>query len=630
MCGIAGFVTRKLPDEHLIEKLSAALAHRGPDGFGHVGAAGTDNAWHCRLGHRRLAIIDLATGDQPMSTPDGKVHLVFNGEIYNFKALRRELEGLGHVFRTHSDTEVVLVSYLAWGDQCVSRLSGMFAFAIWDGRDDSLFLARDRFGKKPLFLWTAPDGGLVFASEINALLVHPDVPRDLNQDSVELLLQWRYVPGPRTLFQGIGKLPPGSRLRWHNAQARIERYWAPPDGITPPPARTAVEKPVEAFLALLESAVADRMVSDVPFGAFLSGGLDSSTIVALMRRHLAADAVKTFSVGFDRPGYSELDYAGEVARHLGTDHTELTVGSAHIPELLPQLTRHRGAPVTEPADIAVYLLAKEASKTVKMVLSGEGADELLAGYPKHWGESWSALYRSAVPGWLHKGALQPIVRALPYQFRRAKILIDRWGVRDEQARFPYWFGGAGPIEAARLLAWPPRAEPPRNMVAPPEQTDPLRRILYFDQTSWLPDNLLERGDCMTMAASIEGRMPFMDERLYRFMADLPNSWRLRGTTGKVILRQAMQQVLPQSILTRPKVGFRVPVNEWLIGDLRGWMEDLLLGKDSTSPAWCNQTELRRLVGEHVARRQNHERILWMLLTLEVFFREFGLKLPQLP
>jgi asparagine synthase (glutamine-hydrolysing) len=622
MCGIAGCIQDGGLPRSVITAMTEAIAHRGPDGSGLFAGATGDGRWQVALGHRRLAIIDLAGGVQPMV--EAGLALVFNGEIYNFRELRRELEALGHRFRTSSDTEVLLAAYRAWGPDCVARLSGMFAFALWDGPRERLFLARDRFGKKPLYLWEDEAGGLVFGSEIKALLVHPRVPRRLDRASVRAYLSWRYVPGPHTLFAGIVKLPPACRAVWENGRLTVESYWTPPDSYEPAPPRPPAD-PIGEFTRLLESCVSARMVSDVPFGAFLSGGLDSATVVALMSRHSALP-VDTFSVGYAEARYSELSYARMVADHFHTRHHELRIHADDVIADLPALTGFRDAPVAEPADVPIYRLSREAAGSVKMVLTGEGSDELLGGYPKHKVEPWVALYLNCIPPALHARLVQPVIDLLPYEYRRAKTASRCLGLADPRDRYPRWFGAFTAAQVDELLALdaPVRDIDPRPFRVAKQQS-PLRRILTFDQMSWLPDNLLERGDRMTMAASIEARMPFMDERLAAFLAHLPDRMRVRGMRSKWILRQAMTGILPDAVLHRPKVGFRVPVNEWFRGHLRGWVHDLLLGEQSLTRPWYRRDRLVRLVDEHVAGRRNHEKALWMLTTLELFQRRYRLE-----
>ena len=619
MCGIVGIIDQSISatPRPSLRRMAAEIEHRGPDDEGYFETSTRDGRNYIGLGHRRLSIIDLSSGRQPISNEDGTIQIVFNGEIYNYKSLRETLIARGHRFETNSDTETIVHAYEEYGIECVTHFRGMFAFAIWDGRHDRLILARDRFGKKPLFI-RHHLGKLLFASEIKSILACPDVAAEVDLDAVWDYLTFRYVPGPATLFQDIRKLPPGSLAVWENGELCESAYYVPPDrepfGRLPP-----FGNPVDTFLELLEEAVKIRMVSDVPFGAFLSGGLDSSAIIALMTRHSRLP-VKTFSVGFTDSAYSELNYARGVAQQFRTEHRELIVSQNDLMENLARLVRYRDAPVSEPSDIPIYLLAKEARRTVKMVLTGEGSDEFLGGYPKHVFERYVAWYQ-LFPKAMRRLLFEPLVHALPYRFRRAKTAVHNLGL-DQQNRMPRWFGALSFEERAELAVFRPSV----NHMEPSFETSPknsrLRRILYFDQTSWLPDNLLERGDRMTMAASIEARMPFIDHQLAEYVSSLPDRYRVRGNRTKWILREAMKQLLPPSILARPKVGFRVPVNDWFRGPMRDFVYDHLSATSSKTAHYYNRSILQRLLSEHVNGLQNHEKILWTLLNLEIWHRQY--------
>jgi asparagine synthase (glutamine-hydrolysing) len=430
-------------------------------------------------------------------------------------------------------------------------------------------------------------------------------------------LAYRYVPGPKTLFAGVRKLPPATYGLWQFGRLKEFRYWTPPDRN----ARTAkADTSTEAFVERLDESVKLQMVSDVPFGAFLSGGLDSSTIVALMSRH--SSQVKTFSVGFGEDRYSELPYAAQVAKQFGTAHTEMVVSQKDLMAELPRLVAFRDAPVAEPSDIPIYLLSREAARSVKMVLTGEGSDELLGGYPKHVMErfrwAWSAIpFRATL--------LSPLIKALPYGFRRAKTAVANLDLADWRERYVRWFGAMDRAERDRLSVLNMNGSDILESV-PPFDAQPgnstLRRMLYFDQTSWLPDNLLERGDRMTMAASIEARVPFLDHKLAEHVSGLPDESRVRGLTTKWILRQAGKSLLPRRILKRPKVGFRVPVNEWFRGEMKQYLLDHLRDGASLTRRYYDGAVLDRLVDEHLRGRHNHEKTLWTLLNLEIWHRTY--------
>ena len=622
MCGIAGYLTsRPLPDlPAALRAMGRSIVHRGPDDDGFLETSTRDGTQQLGFAHRRLSIIDLSTGKQPITNEDGSVSIVFNGEIYNFPGLRDELIALGHAFHTRSDTETIVHAYEQWGPDCLRRFRGMFAFAIWDARQERLFLARDRYGKKPLFLYEQP-GLLLFASEVKAILSFPGVTARLNSAALPEYMQYRYVPAPATLFAGVRKLMPGSYLLWQDGRMAETRYFLPADG-EPRAPLPAPADPVGGFLHKLEESVRIRMISDVPFGAFLSGGIDSSAVVALMARHSSLP-IKTFSVGFGEAAYSELAYAKIIADLFKTDHHELVVSQRDLMQHLPTLVRYHDAPVAEPSDIPIYMLAVEARKVVKMVLTGEGSDEFLGGYPKHVYERFAAGYR-AVPGWARRDLAETAARRLPYAFKRIKTLLANLALDNRAERMVRWFGALTTAELRELCVLPEAGfKPWQPQFRAPRGNSALRDILYFDQTSWLPDNLLQRGDRMTMAASLEARMPFMDHELAAYVSALPDQWRVRGLTTKRILRIAMRQLLPARILNRPKVGFHVPVNQWFRTSMRDYLLGHLTGNDSRTRGYFRPTVLDRYISEHLDGRQNHEKLLWALLTLEIWQREYG-------
>lgn len=622
MCGIAGWIGPAVAPE-VIQGMTDAIRHRGPDGEGRVliPLAGDDFA---SLGHRRLSIIDLATGDQPMQSHDGRFTIVFNGEIYNYVELQDELRARGATFRTHSDTEVILEAWRFWGEDCLPRFRGMFAFALHDAAEGRVILARDPFGKKPVYLAPYRSGGregLVFGSEIRALLAHPGVRAELDVDSLYDYLCWRYVPGPATFFRGIRKLVPGGMISWKDGAWTERRYWRPPEETderhVPVP-----EDPVEGFLQVFDEAVRLRLRADVPLGAFLSSGLDSSSIVATLA-HLGAPEIRTFSVGFAGDPASELPAAAETARLLGTIHTPIELQTDVMLGLLPMLSRHRGAPMSETADMPIYMMSVEAARHVKVILSGEGSDEMFAGYPKHLAERYlGGLAPSGLMA-LAGQALLATAGVLPGARRRLTIAGRAMRERDFEARMVRWFGAITPEERSSLWRGPQshrQAGPiPFHAAA---GASPLRRVLHFDQTSWLPDNLLERMDAMTMAASIEGRAPFMDVKLAEYASSLPDSWRIKGRTTKRIVREALTPRLPEAVIKRKKNGFRLPVGAWFRGPLRAPFDDLVLGPGSISGQYLDRSMLERLARDHAQGRQDHDKTLWALFALETFLREF--------
>ncbi|HZE61715.1 MAG TPA: asparagine synthase (glutamine-hydrolyzing) [Burkholderiales bacterium] len=629
VCGIAGWVApaASAPEERSLQAMLQALYHRGPDGAGSCSFTAESGAWRVVLGHRRLAIIDPNGSRQPMRDDAAGLALSFNGEIYNFRELRAELETHGHRFERDSDTEVLLRAYQQWGTQCVHRLRGQFAFAVWDALAERLFLARDRFGEKPLYLHEA-NGALYFASEIKALLTLPQVPHEVDLPAVWDYLAYRYVPGPRTLLSAIRKLPPATAAIWHHGRLQEMRYWTPPDKFPRSTGHPMANRDVpRAFLGKLGEAVEMQMVSDVPFGAYLSGGLDSSVIVALMTRF--SPKVKTFSVGFAGDRQTELSHAALVAREFGTEHHEMVVTPRDFIEYLPQLVAARDAPVSEPSDIAIFMLSREARRTVKMVLTGEGSDEILGGYRKHAAECLAWMYWS-VPRPLRRMAA-PLVQALPSRFRDLKIAMASLNCDDWRERYVRWFGAMDYSQRRSLSRLRVPEGGPRDDLPPFDahpDAGPLRRMLYFDQTSWLPDNLLERGDRMTMAASIESRVPFLDHELVEFAAALPDHWRVDELRRKRVLREIARSLLPREIPERSKVGFRVPVSEWFTGGMREYLFDHLRSSDSLTRAYYDTAVLDRVVDEHTRGVQTHDKLLWTLLTLEIWHRQYRMPVRQ--
>jgi asparagine synthase (glutamine-hydrolysing) len=625
MCGIAGWIdlTSANADKSALTRMTDAIAHRGPDGNGGHYTQTRDGQHTIALGHRRLAIIDPKGGVQPMHSTDGQITLVFNGEIYNFQSLRDELRAQGFIFTTHSDTEVLLNAWRAWGVDCLRRLRGMFGFALWDAGREILFIARDRFGKKPIFFHQNSQR-LLFGSEIKSILAYGIAATQDKQSALDYL-QYRYVPGPATMFEGITKLMPGSYMLWQDGKLTQAQYAVPSDGEAPAPLTAASrDNPVQSFTSILDESVRLRMVSDVPFGAFLSGGIDSSTIVALMSRHSNLP-INTFSVGFKEAAFDETEYAQQIAKRYKTNHHEWLMQADDVIKLLPEAIGFRDAPVAEPTDVAVMVLSRVARKTVKMVLTGEGSDEILAGYPKHKYEPLAALYQKLVPPFAHNKIIEPLLDALPAKFYRARTLAHSFGLRDPHDRLPRWFGALDLLERKALVVSGINQRPISNFAfASSLDVSALRRCLYFDQTSWLPDNLLERGDRMTMAASIEARMPFMDHELAAFMSTLPDRYRICNGTQKWILRESMRDILPSEILGRRKVGFRVPVSVWFRTSLKDYVYDNLMGPSSRSRGFYQQAALKRILEQHTSGRVNHEKLIWALLSFELFQQKYNL------
>ncbi len=624
MCGIAGVVepAGKAADQELLEQMCLAIRHRGPDSQGIYidGNAG--------LGIRRLRIIDITTGDQPIHNEDRSVWVVFNGEIYNYPELRQELEARGHHFYTRSDTETVVHAYEEYGEECIRRLDGMFALALWDTRRRRLLLARDRVGKKPL-LYYHREGRLVFGSEFNALLQDPSIPREVNLDSLDFYLTYGYVPAPDSAFSAISKLPPAHYLVYEEGRARLTRYWqlraAPKLDLSEAEAR-------EGFMERLRRAVKVRLMSDVPLGAFLSGGLDSSTVVALMSE-LSAGPVKTFSIGFEEREYSELPYAAAVAGRFGTDHHEFVVRPDAL-EVLPTLALHYGEPYADSSAVPSYYVARLTREHVTVALNGDGGDESLAGYERYLAARLGELYRR-LPRLLREEVVAPLARALPDSLdfknrsRRLRRFLEVAGQPLEDG-YRHWMSVFSDRQRAAL--WAPEfarshvaGAPERWLnaaMAAAGETDLVSRLMLADIQTYLPEDLLVKMDIASMTHSLEARSPFLDYQLMEFLAALPSHLKLRGFTSKHLLRTAMADVLPPSNLRRGKMGFGVPVGTWFRGDLRELVNDMLLSPRALQRPYFKPEALRGLVHEHLEGTRDHGARIWALLMLEQWHRAF--------
>ena len=633
MCGIAGIVNlRTRPVEPaLVRRLCDVLAHRGPD----------DEGYYIKgpvaLGQRRLAILDLAGGHQPMGNEDGTVWITFNGEIYNFSELRARLEGLGHRFATRSDTEAIVHAYEEYGPACVKELRGMFAFALWDQPRQTLLLARDRVGKKPLF-YTEIDGQWVFASELQALLRHPGLTREVDWAALDAYLTYGYVPAPKTIFRGVHKVPPAHWLtlklrpgRSDAPEVHVERYW---QLAYEPKLRLSEEDAADGLREVLREAVRLRMIADVPLGALLSGGIDSSIVVALMSQ-LSDRPVKTFSIGFDDQEFNELPHARRVAEWCGTEHHELIVRPNAL-EVLPTLVRHYGEPYADSSAIPTYYVAKLTREHVKVALNGDGGDECLAGYERYAGGLAADRY-GRIPEFVRKLAIEPLSRLIPTsaprgsRLRQARRFLEVAGQPAPQ-RYLRWIGyfsaeGKAAFYSSefqeRLAGYQAESWLYRmwdQLVA--AGLDPLDRMLALDVESYLPNDLLVKMDIATMANSLEARSPFLDHKVMEFCAALPSRYKLRGLTLKYLLRKAGARLLPPETLGRRKMGFGVPVGNWMRGELRGWVEDLLLSPRALKRGYFQPEALRQLVWAQLDGRQDQSFQLWALLWLELWHQEF--------
>jgi asparagine synthase (glutamine-hydrolysing) len=620
MCGICGFVANgagnALGREHL-QRMTDALIHRGPD------EEGMYLQDRIGLGCRRLSIIDVAGGHQPIANEDGTIRVVLNGELFNYRELRAVLVSRGHRFATASDTEVIVHLYEEAGAECIARLRGMFAFAVWDSRRGILLLGRDRLGIKPLY-YTEQGGRLVFASEIKSLLAALPGSRELNPHAVDDYMSLGYIPGAHTVFASIHRLPPAHVLQWQDGHSRLHQYWTLEYAVTPPPMREATER----LRALLEDAVRAWMISDVPVGAFLSGGVDSSTVTALMCR-VSNTRVKTFSIGFAEPDYDELRYARQIAARYDTDHHELVV-DADQAALLPELVWYLDEPFADDSAIPTFLVSRLARASVKVALSGDGGDELFGGYTWTTRDQFRRWY-----GWVPRplrhllehavlnGEVPPYARGWLDRLRRglrdaASSMEDGYLRRITVARqfkdtlyTPDFRASLGRYDGVATV---------RALLEAAEVKDARERMLYVDQRLYLPDDILFKVDRMSMANSLEARTPLLDHPLVEFAAALPYDLKVRGLTSKYLLKRAVRDLLPPPLLRQRKQGFSMPVGRWLRGDLGTTARALLLGHDAERRGLWNPDFVRWMLDEHQAGRHDFGRRLWSLLVFEVWAR----------
>ncbi|HEV8523298.1 MAG TPA: asparagine synthase (glutamine-hydrolyzing) [Terriglobales bacterium] len=622
MCGISGFLayrTGEPASDEVLARMLWSIRHRGPDDEGLYldGELG--------LGVRRLSIIDPAGGRQPIGNEEGSVILVFNGEIYNYLELRDRLLARGHKFASASDTEVIVHLYEAHGDDCIEHLRGMFAFALWDRRRKRLLLARDRLGIKPLY-YSDRNGLLVFGSEIKALLQHPDIGTELDLRALGNFLSLKYVPAPDTMFAGICALPPGHLLTCDAQGIRVRRYWD--IAFTPFKEPYPEQEYGERLEALLRESVKLHLVSDVPFGAFLSGGLDSSTVVALMSESLNV-AVKTFSVGYTGPGdaFSELPYARMVAQRYETDHHEVFVGAGDFVNLAEKVVWHLDQPIADPAALPNYMVAELASREVKMVLTGEGGDELFAGYARYAGERLSPLFR-ALPR--PAGKLMITAAERFPRLRRWRLALGALTQADEISRLINWFPLFNPEAKSALLS--EQVKQNLNGGGPQEvfaeqlsragTSDHLNRMLYVDTKLWLPDDLLARGDKTSMAASVEARVPLLDYKLVEFAASLPTHLKVNGLARKYLLKKVAARWLPAAVVHRKKQGFPVPMAVWFRGEARSFVRDLQSAETVRRRGLFDCRYVQRLLDDHDLGTRDNAALIWALVSVELWHRLF--------
>jgi len=604
--------------------MASVLAHRGPDGEG-IALLGSTG-----LAHRRLAIIDLSTGDQPMYNEDRSLCLVFNGEIYNFKALRKDLKNKGHRFSSHSDTEVILHLYEDEGVRCLERLRGMFAFALWDSNRRRLFLARDRAGKKPLY-HCVHDGAFYFASEMKSLLTVPGMPRKLRPRGLHDFLTYQYVPPPDTIFEGIHKLPHGHYLLEEEGVPKLHRYWQLDYG---PKWEVDEAEAISRCEDLIDESVRLRLESDVPLGVFLSGGIDSSLVVAMMRRHISGP-LRTFSIGFEHEDYNELPHARQVAERYETDHEEFIV-QADATAVLPRLAWHFDEPFADMAALPTFYLSEMTRRHVTVALNGDGGDELFAGYPRHMGQGLMRFGKwEYLPAPLRRYAFAPCFRGLqtlfpkPWLFSKLRF-ANEMSLADLDYRavvavtvFRNWMKErlyspefAAQVDGLDSLEWALTHHQGDSL------TDSLDRILNTDTMTYLPECLLPKVDRTSMAVGLEGRSPLLDQELMAYAARLPSKLKTGPGKTKYLLRRIAESHLPAEIVWRRKQGFGMPLHVWLRGPLRGLSRELLLSDRSIGRGFFRREEVKTLLRENEVGVSNHGFRIWALMCLEVWCRTF--------
>ncbi|MFH1243477.1 MAG: asparagine synthase (glutamine-hydrolyzing) [Pseudomonadota bacterium] len=638
MCGIVGFKTSRdftrLKDS--LQGATSCLSHRGPDDSGLF----FDEGAGLGLGHRRLSVIDLSTaGRQPMASDDGMVHIAYNGEVYNFREIRKELQGYGHHFRTATDTEVILKAYLQWGIDCLQRFVGMFSLALWDGSKRRLFLARDRLGIKPLYYHF--DGEtLIFGSELKALMAFEGFERNIDGDAIPLFLHYQYVPSPRTIFDNTYKLLPGQYLTYDGQELVSGAFWSLPKG-GGDGAKSEGPKEDEALDELddlLTKAVSDRLISDVPLGALLSGGIDSSTVVALMQK-VNSVPVRTFSIGFKEKGYDEAPWASEVARHLGTDHTEFYVTPREAMEVIPRLPEIYDEPFADSSAIPTYLVSRLARSQVTVALSGDGGDEQFAGYVRYWSTQAMATTFQRLPRSVKKGLARTLAHVpynwvercyLPWRrFFPEGLRVDNFPDKWQKLISLMCHAQISDLYRMTICIWPEKevealigAELPDCQYEMSfEETEGwplLSRLMRVDQKTYLPDAMLTKVDRASMAVSLEVRVPLLDHRVIEYTSKLPDDLKYRNGRGKYLLRRLLAKYVPERLFERPKMGFGVPIDRWFRGELKELLLDYLSAERLKREGLFDQGLVEKKIREHLSGEVNHQYRLWTLLMWEMW------------
>ncbi len=599
------------------------IVHRGPN---------SEGIWMddmVALGMRRLSIIDLHTGDQPVFSEDKSIVVMMNGELYNYREVRETLEKRGHKFVTKTDTEIVPHLYQEYGDDFVDHINGMFAITLWDTVRKRLVIARDRFGEKPIY-YGIFDGKLIYASEPKALLAHPSVKPELNLDALRQYLSYDYVPAPNSIYKGISKLPSAHVLTVENGEIKTRRYWNQTfakNGHMP-----SLESAAAELRDLLSDAVRMRLVSDVPLGILLSGGIDSSTVAAFAVQH-ATERVKTFSIGFEEDSFDESKYARQVAKHLDTEHYEEKLSATTAGDLIGDIGAWLDEPLSDGSLIPTYLLARFVRKHVTVALGGDGGDEIFAGYPMYYAHKVAGAYNT-VPKFLRSGLIEPVVRSLPVSTKnlsfdyKAKRFVRAAGL-DVVERHHSWFGSFAAEEQYQLLLPDIRTATdddiyrgPRDMLALCDAVDEIEQMQFLDMNFYMAEDILTKVDRAAMAVSLETRAPFLDPRVAQFAASLPLEYKLKGKKGKYILKKAVEGLLPNNILNRPKKGFGIPVAEWLKGRLNPLMHDMLAPERLKAQGLFDPASVERMIREHETGRASHHKQLWTLLVFQLWSDNF--------
>jgi asparagine synthase (glutamine-hydrolysing) len=622
ICGVAGGDPAR--GRELVQRMCDSMVHRGPDDEGIV------RTGDVTLGMRRLSIIDLAGGHQPMHNEDSSVWVVQNGEIFNHLELRDQLVAAGHVFATESDTEVVVHGYEQWGEPMVERLNGQFAFCVFDQRAGNLFLARDRVGIKPLH-YAISDDRLVFASELKALLRDPALRGGIDPVALDEYLAYEFVPSPRSIVRGVSKLRPGHTLTWSLAERkpRVRRYWAPELNVDGAARHRSLDDECDELRAVLRESVRKELISDVPLGVFLSGGIDSSAVTAMMT--LLGGDVKSFSVGFAEQSFDEAPYAREVGRHLGTDHHELTLEPDMLLGLIPKLPTLLDEPLGDASIIPTYLLSAFTRQHVKVALGGDGGDELFAGYPTMQAHRLAGYYLRA-PGLLRRGLVEPVVRRLPvsrnnlsFDFRAKRFVSG--AAHPVAERHQRWMGSFAAEERTAVLSLDVRGELASkngdSLVDEFGSFDPLNQVLMMDMRLYLENDILVKLDRASMMASLEGRVPLLNNDFVAYATSLPLDMKLRGLRSKFLLKRALRGLLPERILQRPKKGFGIPVAEWFRGPLRGQMLEVLSPERLRREGFFDAGAVGGLVREHLAGRRDNRKQLWTLFAFELWYQGYA-------